>query len=465
MSDLIGQSLGRYHILEQLGEGGMATVYKAYDTRLERDVAIKVIRRGAFPPDELERMLKRFEREAKSLAKLSHPNIVGVIDYGEHEGSPYLVMEYLPGGTLKQRLGKPIPWQAAVRLLSPVAQAVEYAHEHNIIHRDIKPSNILLTEKSQPMLTDFGIAKILETDETATLTGPGVGVGTPEYMAPEQWTGQTTNQSDIYSLGIVMYELVTGRKPYVADTPAAILLMQATDPLPRPTQFVSDLPVSVEKILLKALAKRPEDRYASMGDFAIALESTLSGIAAPAKPQPVRPRERTQDLRAGSEQTEGTTIEEAPYAPAVLSSASSGLRRYWPIGLVVALCLFGLILLVAFGGRLSAALFPASASSRSALVDQMVNVIGNGGFGEVKFRASKGQRIQISLSASNPSMEPYGFLQFPDGSSEYTPPLNAALNGTNEITMTLNLDGEYQLIVFDGSNQGGPVSVKITLVP
>jgi hypothetical protein len=191
----------------------------------------------------------------------------------------------------------------------------------------------------------------------------------------------------------------------------------------------------------------------------------LSGIAAPAKPQPVRPRERTQDLRATSEQTEGTTIEEAPYAPAVLSSASSGLLRYWPIGLVVVLCIFGLIMLVSFGGRLSAALFPTSASSGSALVDQMVNVSGNGGFAEVKFRASNGQRIQISLSASNPSMEPYGFLQFPDGSSEYTPPLNAATNGTNEIIMTLYLDGEYQLIVFDGSNQGGPVSVKITLVP
>jgi serine/threonine protein kinase len=272
MSNLIGQSLGRYHILEQLGEGGMATVYKAYDTRLEREVAIKVIRRGAFPPDQLEHMLKRFEREAKSLAKLSHPNIVGVIDYGEYEGAPYLVMVYLPGGTLRQRLGKPIPWQDAVRLLIPIAQALEYAHEHNIIHRDIKPSNILLTEKGQPMLTDFGIAKILESDETATLTGSGVGVGTPEYMAPEQWTGQTTKQSDIYSLGVVFYEMITGRKPYVADTPAAILLKQASDPLPRPVQFVPDLPDTVERILLKTLAKRAEDRYADFAEFTNALQ-------------------------------------------------------------------------------------------------------------------------------------------------------------------------------------------------
>ena len=192
MANIIGQSLGRYHILEQLGEGGMATVYKAYDTRLERNVAIKIIRRGAFPPDQLDHMLKRFEREAKSLAKLSNPNIVKVLDYGEHEGAPYLVMEYLPGNTLRQQMGKPMPWQDAVRMLLPIAEALEYAHEHNIIHRDIKPANILLTEKGQPMLSDFGIAKILESEDVATLTGTGVGVGTPEYMAPEQWTGQST---------------------------------------------------------------------------------------------------------------------------------------------------------------------------------------------------------------------------------------------------------------------------------
>jgi serine/threonine protein kinase len=145
MTELIGQYLGRYHIVKQLGEGGMATVFKAYDTRLERDVAVKVIRKLVFSPDELEKMLKRFDREAKSLAKLSHPNIVGVMDYGEYEGSPYLVMEYLPGGTLKQRLAEPIPWREAARLLLPIAHALEYAHQQKIVHRDIKPANILLT--------------------------------------------------------------------------------------------------------------------------------------------------------------------------------------------------------------------------------------------------------------------------------------------------------------------------------
>lgn len=277
MSNLIGHSLERYHILEQIGEGGMATVYKAYDTRLERDVAIKVIRRSAFPAEHLEQILKRFERESKALAKLSHPNIVKVLDYGEYEGSPYMALEYLSGGTLKQKLGKPIPWRDAIQLLLPIAQALEYAHEQGIVHRDIKPSNILLTVKNQPLLTDFGIAKILETRELTTLTGTGVGVGTPEYMAPEQWTGKADAQSDIYSLGIVLYEMVTGRKPYMADTPAAILLKQATEPLPRPTQYVPDLPESMERILIKALSRNPQDRFQSMAEFANAMEKTSSG--------------------------------------------------------------------------------------------------------------------------------------------------------------------------------------------
>jgi tRNA A-37 threonylcarbamoyl transferase component Bud32 len=276
MTQLIGQSLGRYHILEQLGEGGMATVFKAYDTRLERDVAVKVIRRNAFPVDQLDHILKRFEREAKALARLSHPNIVGIMDYGDHEGAPYLVMEYLPGGTLKQRLGKPMPWQEAVRILVPIAEALGFAHEHSIVHRDVKPSNILLTEKGQPMLSDFGIAKILEGEDNQSLTTTGLGVGTPEYMAPEQWTGQAGPLSDLYSLGVLLYELVTGRKPYTADTPAAILLKQTSEPLPRPSLYARDLPDGIEKILLKALAKKPEDRYTTMAALAAAMENLLA---------------------------------------------------------------------------------------------------------------------------------------------------------------------------------------------
>ncbi len=281
MTDLSGQYLGRYYLAERLGEGGMAVVYRAYDTRLERDVAIKIIRSGAFPIDATAELLKRFEREAKSLAKLSHPNIVKVHDYGEHEGSPYLVMEYLPGGTLKKLLVEPLPWQDAIRLLLPIARSVEYAHQRGILHRDIKPANILITESGEPMLSDFGIAKLFEGEQTTALTGSGMAIGTPEYMAPEQWTGTTSPQSDLYSLGIVLYEMVAGRKPYAADTPAAILIKQATEPLPSPRKFVVDLPEVLEFILIKALAKEPGDRYNDVNALIRALENLRESTQAP----------------------------------------------------------------------------------------------------------------------------------------------------------------------------------------
>ncbi len=279
MSSLIGQKFERYQILDLLGEGGMATVYKAYDSRLDREVAIKVIRRDAFPPDQMEMLLKRFERESKSLAKLSHPNIVGVLDYGDFEGSPYLVMEYLSGGTLRQRLGSPMPWRDAIQMLLPIASALEYVHDRSIINRDVKPSNILMTEKGQPMLTDFGLVKVFgdEAKEATHLTSSGTGLGTPDYMAPEQWTGETTAQSDLYSLGVVLYEMVTGHRPYTADTPAGVLLKQATEPLPLPTRYITDLPRDVESVLLKALAKDPQNRYADMRAFISELQSLLEG--------------------------------------------------------------------------------------------------------------------------------------------------------------------------------------------
>ena len=262
-AEMIGREIGRYRILERLGAGGMATVYKAHDDRLDREVAIKVIRREVFALDEMDMLLKRFEREAKSVARLSHPNIVGVIDYGEFEGSPYLVMEYLPGGTLKDRLGLPIPWREAIQLIVPVARALEYVHARNIINRDVKPSNILLTENGEPMLTDFGLVKMFEDKEqgTTSITTSGTGLGTPDYMAPEQWTGEATAQSDLYSLGVVLYEMITGYRPYVADTPAGVLLKQASEPLPLPTSYIPNLPKNIESVLLKVLAKQPVHRY------------------------------------------------------------------------------------------------------------------------------------------------------------------------------------------------------------
>ena len=292
MGELIGQSLGRYHILEQLGKGGMATVYKAYDTRLETDVAVKVIRTESLPQNAVDRALKRFEREAKALARLTHPNIVKVTDYGEYEGKPYLVMEYLPSGTLKSLLrGKPMPWQDAIRLLLPIARALGFAHRQGMIHRDVKPSNILITADGEPMLTDFGIAKMLDLEETMELTGTSAAIGTPEYMAPEQASSKSIDQrADIYALGVVFYEMVTGRKPYTADTPMAVIIKHASEPLPRPRHFVPDLPQVLENVLLKALAKKPDERYQSMGEFTAALERLLTGKLANEKKAKAEPK-------------------------------------------------------------------------------------------------------------------------------------------------------------------------------
>jgi len=275
MTNLIGQSLGRYHILEQLGEGGMAVVFKAFDTRLERKVAVKVI--SPFKQQD-EKVLKRFEREAKALAQLSHPNIVKVLDFGEQGGLHYLVMEYLRGGTLKSRLGKPIPCQEAARLLLPVAQALEFSHQRGIVHRDVKPSNLLFSETRELMLSDFGIAKILDAGDALRLTSTNVMIGTPDYMAPEQiHSKDVDHRADIYSLGVVLYEMITGRKPFTAKTPIAVLVKSASEPLPNPKLFIPDLPGFIEGVLLKALAKKPQDRFENMESFACELRRMAEG--------------------------------------------------------------------------------------------------------------------------------------------------------------------------------------------
>jgi branched-chain amino acid transport system substrate-binding protein len=334
---LIGKFLGHYQILEQLGEGGMATVYKAFDTNLEREVAVKVIRREAFPPEQTDHLLKRFEREAKALAQLVHPNIVNVIDYGSQDGNPYLVMNFLPGGTLKGKLGKPMPWPEAVKLLLPIAEALDYAHSRNIIHRDVKPSNILLTQRGQPMLTDFGIAKILEAGEVTQLTATGVGVGTPDYMAPEQWTGTVGPQTDIYSLGVVLYQIVTGRLPFIADTPAAVLIKHARDPLPSPKSIVPDLPDAIEQLLFKALAKEPENRFRDMGAFVEALSKLT-------KDMPTVPALVTEQV----ESLQGTlvsppVIAELGKAEVTLAAQPVAKKRTWLVGLATGM---GVLVLV-----------------------------------------------------------------------------------------------------------------------
>jgi serine/threonine protein kinase len=357
MSDLIGKDLGRYHILEQLGEGGMATVFKAFDTRLERDVAVKIIRTENLSPARAERALQRFKREANALAKLTHPNIIKVTDYGEYEAKPYLVMPFLSGGTLKQRLqGKRMPWQDAVSLLLPIARALAYAHKQGMIHRDIKPSNILITESGDPLLIDFGIAKLMDDDTAMELTGTRATVGTPEYMAPEQVTSKFVDaRADIYAFGVVFYEMITGRKPFQADTPMAVLFKHANDPLPRPTEFVHDLPNSVEKALLKALAKKPDDRYQSMDEFVAAMEQLGQKVQAPPKSvQPIVPAAVNNPLPSVS------SSKKIPSHP----TGSISIKRTWSLAGVIGL--FGFIGLAAIGTIFLLRAIPQNGRSPSA---------------------------------------------------------------------------------------------------
>lgn len=277
MDSLVGQNLGRYHIIEPLGQGGMASVFKAFDTVLERNVAIKIIRTDKKEGTEQNEFLKRFQREAKALAQLDHPYILKVLDYGEQEGTPYLVMPFVQGGTLKEKMGRSIPYGEAAALLAPIAQALDYAHRRKIIHRDVKPANILISESNTPLLSDFGIAKILESGESTQLTATGVGIGTPDYMAPEQWMGKADAGTDIYSLGVVFFQMITGRLPFIAETPAAVLIKHMQDPLPRASSLVPNLPEPVEQVLFKAMAKEPENRFQDMRAFGDALGKLALG--------------------------------------------------------------------------------------------------------------------------------------------------------------------------------------------
>jgi serine/threonine-protein kinase len=280
-----GERVGAYQIIEQLGRGGMATVYKAYHAALDRYVAIKVLH-PAFKGDA--NFFERFQREAQIVARLNHPHIVPVYDFAEHEGTPYLVMRYIEGETLKARLDDdPLPPDQAMRYLRPVAAALSYAHEQGVLHRDIKPSNVIIDHEGQVYLADFGLARIAHAGDS-TLSRDAM-IGTPQYISPEQAKGETGTldaRTDIYSLGVMLFEMLTGRVPFQADTPYAVVHDHIFTPLPPPTSLNPDLPQAVERVLLKALAKEPEDRYPDAQRFLQAYETVLDELQALAEPEP-----------------------------------------------------------------------------------------------------------------------------------------------------------------------------------
>lgn len=280
---LIGTVLGTCTLQRLIGQGGMGAVYLAQQSRPRRQVAVKVLLpMTPLSANQLAAFLERFRRETDAAASLEHPNIMPVHEYGERDGLAYLVMPYISGGTLRDLLEREgqLSLEKVVNFLDQLAAALDCAHEHGVVHRDIKPANILLTPEGRLLLTDFGLVKIIAEGQMSQmrLTGPGAPVGTPDYMAPEQVIGEDVDtRADLYSLGVILYQMVTGTTPFQGDTPMQIAAQHLQLPPPSPQMLRPDLPIASEQVILRALSKRPSERYARAQDMANAFRSTLVG--------------------------------------------------------------------------------------------------------------------------------------------------------------------------------------------
>ena len=268
------QKFGRYEIKDELGRGGMATVYRAYDPRFEREVALKVLPREMLHDPQFR---IRFEREAKTVAALEHPAIVPVYDVGEEDGQPYFVMRFMTGGSLQDRIARgPLSLAETAKIFERLAPAMDDSHAKGIIHRDLKPGNILFDRTGEPYISDFGIAKITQA-QGGTVTG-GAIIGTPAYMSPEQAQGETVDgRSDIYALGVILFEMLSGSQPFQATTPMAVVVKHITDPIPHILDKNPKLPFDIEPIIEKAMAKNRDQRFATAAEFAAALTFVAQG--------------------------------------------------------------------------------------------------------------------------------------------------------------------------------------------
>ncbi len=379
-----GENVGPYRIIEQLGQGGMATVFKAYHPGLDRFVAIKVMH-PAFKQDPT--FLARFQREARVVAKLDHPHIVPIYDYAEHNTNPYLVMKFVEGETLKARLSRgPLTRDEGLRIVDAMGKALGYAHSRGILHRDIKPSNILLCPDGSIYLADFGLARIAQAGES-TLSSEML-LGTPHYISPEQARGERNLDAgtDIYSFGVVLYEMVVGRVPFNADTPFSIIHDHIYTPLPLPQKINPRVPDSVQRVLLKALAKERADRYATVEELAAAFLKAVSAPApgpmsadgvetliGPPIPAPAAPGQGTgggETRSGGAPPPAAVHAERAPTAAKPPAGRRSGRKWLW-IGAGVGLVILCLLLFLAIasnqggGGTESPPTEPAPASAQT----------------------------------------------------------------------------------------------------
>lgn len=302
MSDIaIGTIVGGYQILEVVGQGGMATVYRAHQLSMKRDVAMKMLPRQFLSQSN---SLDRFKREANIVARLEHRAIVPVHDYGEHDGVPYLVMRYMDGGSVDELIYRgPVSPERTLDILLQIAPALDYAHQNAVLHRDLKPSNILMDANGDAYLTDFGIARLLGEESSPSLTTTGV-VGTPSYMSPEQAQGHDLDgRSDIYALGVVLFEMLAGSRPFEGETPYSVAVKHVTEAPPSACAKNTRLPDAVDSVLYKVLAKNREQRYQSAAEVAAALRAAITPEAVPVQTPTEHPLETVSETEPSLEQT------------------------------------------------------------------------------------------------------------------------------------------------------------------
>src|SRR5580658_5609186 len=268
------ESLGKYEIRRQLGRGAMGTVYEGFDPVIERIVAIKTVRLPEVDDDDTAEEIARFRREAQAAGRLTHPNIVGVFDYGEVGDIAYIVMEYVDGPSVKSLVDKQERFAIAdtMRVMTDLLNGLQFSHARGVVHRDIKPANVMLTSDGQAKIADFGIARI----ESSSMTQAGTVLGTPAYMSPEQFMGQVVDaRSDIYSSGVLLYQLLTGERPFEGSM-SAIMHKALNTEAPAPSQISVTVPRRFDEVVRKAMAKRPEDQFSSAAEFMIAIRAPVA---------------------------------------------------------------------------------------------------------------------------------------------------------------------------------------------